>query len=166
MRIVASSGQTFGEVQSVGAFENNLAADNSLNRREPVSADRLPRRRASDRKPLAAMPMPLLPEEREPLCQLRAVPSTTTLPTLLRPEGLAPSSSMERRPRHRLYQSHYRRRNGQRRLRRRPGVPNAGDGQGLVINIVYDASVANAPTGFTQAVANVVAFYESHFRIR
>ncbi len=43
------------------------------------------------------------------------------------------------------------------------GVPNAGDGQGLVINIVYDASVANAPAGFTQAVANVVAFYESHF---
>ena len=43
------------------------------------------------------------------------------------------------------------------------GVPNAGDGQGLVINVVYDASVANAPAGFTQAVANVVAFYESHF---
>ena len=44
-----------------------------------------------------------------------------------------------------------------------PGVPNAADGQGLVINVVYDASVANAPAGFTQAVANVVNFYESHF---
>ena len=43
------------------------------------------------------------------------------------------------------------------------GVPNAGEGQGLVINVVYDASVANAPAGFTQTVANVVAFYESHF---
>ena len=32
-----------------------------------------------------------------------------------------------------------------------------------MINVVYDASVANAPAGFTQAVANVVAFYESDF---
>ena len=42
-------------------------------------------------------------------------------------------------------------------------MPNTGEGQGLVINVVYDASVANAPAGFTQTVANVVAFYESHF---
>jgi VCBS repeat-containing protein len=40
-----------------------------------------------------------------------------------------------------------------------PGQASAG----LVINIVYDASVANAPAGFTQAVANVVSFYESEF---
>ena len=32
-----------------------------------------------------------------------------------------------------------------------------------MINVVYDASVANAPAGFTQAVANVVSFYESQF---
>jgi hypothetical protein len=43
------------------------------------------------------------------------------------------------------------------------GVPTAADGQGLVINVVYDASVANAPAGFTQTVANVVSFYESQF---
>jgi VCBS repeat-containing protein len=36
-------------------------------------------------------------------------------------------------------------------------------GSGLVINVTYDASVANAPTGFTWAVADVVDFYESHF---
>lgn len=43
------------------------------------------------------------------------------------------------------------------------GVPNAADGQGLIINVIYDASVANAPAGFTQTIANVVSFYESHF---
>ena len=44
-----------------------------------------------------------------------------------------------------------------------PGVTNAGNGQGLVINVVYDSSVANAPAGFTQTIANVVDFYESQF---
>jgi VCBS repeat-containing protein len=34
---------------------------------------------------------------------------------------------------------------------------------GLVINVVYDSSVANAPAGFKAAVAQVVSFYESHF---
>jgi hypothetical protein len=44
-----------------------------------------------------------------------------------------------------------------------PGVTSASNGQGLVINVVYDASVANAPPGFTQTIANVVSFYESQF---
>ncbi len=44
-----------------------------------------------------------------------------------------------------------------------PGVTSAGNGQGLVINVVYDASVASAPAGFTQTIANVVNFYESQF---
>ena len=44
-----------------------------------------------------------------------------------------------------------------------PGVSAGTEGQGLVINVVYDASVANAPAGFTQAVANVVSFYENQF---
>ena len=43
------------------------------------------------------------------------------------------------------------------------GVTNASNGQGLVINVVYDLSVASAPAGFTQTIANVVAFYESQF---
>ena len=43
------------------------------------------------------------------------------------------------------------------------GVTNAYNGQGLVINVVYDSSVASAPAGFTQTIANVVAFYESQF---
>ena len=43
------------------------------------------------------------------------------------------------------------------------GVTNASNGQGLVINVVYDSSVASAPAGFTQTIANVVAFYESQF---
>jgi len=34
---------------------------------------------------------------------------------------------------------------------------------GLVINIVYDASVANAPAGFTADVQSVVNYFESHF---
>jgi len=34
---------------------------------------------------------------------------------------------------------------------------------GLVINITYDASVANAPAGFEAVVASVVQFYESEF---
>jgi len=38
-----------------------------------------------------------------------------------------------------------------------------GASSGLVINVVYDASVANAPPGFTTAVAAVVSYYESVF---
>ncbi len=34
---------------------------------------------------------------------------------------------------------------------------------GLVINVIYDASVANAPTGFTADVQSVVNYFESHF---
>ena len=44
-----------------------------------------------------------------------------------------------------------------------PGGISAGNGQGFVINVVYDSSVANAPAGFTQTIANVVNFYESQF---
>ena len=44
-----------------------------------------------------------------------------------------------------------------------PGVISADNGQGLVINVVYDLSVASAPAGFTQTIANVVNFYESQF---
>ena len=44
-----------------------------------------------------------------------------------------------------------------------PGGISAGNGQGLVINVVYDSSVASAPAGFTQTIANVVNFYESQF---
>jgi VCBS repeat-containing protein len=44
-----------------------------------------------------------------------------------------------------------------------PGVTSADNGQGLVINVVYDSSVASAPAGFTQTIANVVNFYESQF---
>ena len=44
-----------------------------------------------------------------------------------------------------------------------PGVSAGTEGQGPVINVVYDASVANAPAGFTQAVAAVVSFYENQF---
>ena len=43
-----------------------------------------------------------------------------------------------------------------------PG-PQRRHGQGLAINVVYDPSVASAPAGFTQTIANVVNFYESHF---
>ncbi len=39
-----------------------------------------------------------------------------------------------------------------------PGVTSADHGQGLVINVVYDSSVASAPAGFTQTIANVVSF--------
>ena len=39
----------------------------------------------------------------------------------------------------------------------------ASASSGLVINVVYDASVNNAPVGFTTAVGQVVNFYESHF---
>jgi VCBS repeat-containing protein len=34
---------------------------------------------------------------------------------------------------------------------------------GLVINVVYDASVSNAPAGFTADVQSVVNYFESHF---
>jgi VCBS repeat-containing protein len=34
---------------------------------------------------------------------------------------------------------------------------------GLVINVIYDPSVANAPTGFTADVQSVVNYFESHF---
>lgn len=37
------------------------------------------------------------------------------------------------------------------------------DDAGLVINVVYDASVASAPAGFKTAVQDVVEFYETHF---
>ena len=42
-------------------------------------------------------------------------------------------------------------------------VQTNGASAGLVIDVVYDLSVANAPTGFTTAVNDVVAYYESHF---
>ena len=42
-------------------------------------------------------------------------------------------------------------------------VQTNGASAGLVIDVVYDSSVANAPTGFTTAVNDVVAYYESHF---
>ena len=42
-------------------------------------------------------------------------------------------------------------------------VQSGGASAGLVININWDSSVANAPTGFTAAVEQVVSFYESHF---
>ena len=41
----------------------------------------------------------------------------------------------------------------------RPVTPSSG----LVINITYDSSVANAPAGFEAVVASVVQFYESEF---
>jgi VCBS repeat-containing protein len=41
-------------------------------------------------------------------------------------------------------------------------ISNQSSG-GLVINIVYDASVANAPAGFTADVQSVVNYFESHF---
>ena len=44
-----------------------------------------------------------------------------------------------------------------------PGVISADNGHGLVINLVYDSSIASAPAGFTQTIANVVNFYESLF---
>ena len=44
-----------------------------------------------------------------------------------------------------------------------PGVVSASNGQGFVINVVYDSSVSSAPAGFTQTIANVVNFYESQF---
>jgi Big-like domain-containing protein len=39
----------------------------------------------------------------------------------------------------------------------------SGAGSGLIININWDASVANAPTGFVSGVESVVQFFESHF---
>jgi hypothetical protein len=39
---------------------------------------------------------------------------------------------------------------------------NSGS-SGLVINIVWDASVANAPAGFEAGVESVVSYFESHF---
>ncbi len=39
----------------------------------------------------------------------------------------------------------------------------ASASSGLVINVVYDASVSTAPAGFTAAVAQVVSYFESHF---
>ncbi|MGN6750863.1 MAG: hypothetical protein ACTHJS_19990, partial [Xanthobacteraceae bacterium] len=41
-------------------------------------------------------------------------------------------------------------------------ITNQSSG-GLVINIVYDSSVANAPAGFTADVQAVVNYFESHF---
>jgi hypothetical protein len=41
-------------------------------------------------------------------------------------------------------------------------ISNQSSG-GLVINVVYDASVANAPAGFTADVQSVVNYFESHF---
>ena len=45
------------------------------------------------------------------------------------------------------------------------GTPaqNADSGSGLVIDVIYDPSVANAPAGFTTAVAAVVSYFESIF---
>jgi hypothetical protein len=34
---------------------------------------------------------------------------------------------------------------------------------GLVINVTYDSTVANAPTGFTAVIGQVVQYFESHF---
>ena len=43
-------------------------------------------------------------------------------------------------------------------------IAQSGDASGgLVIDVVYDSSVNNAPAGFTAAVNAVVDFYESHF---
>ena len=42
-------------------------------------------------------------------------------------------------------------------------VSSSSGGSGLVINIVWDASVANAPAGFTADVLSVVSYFESHF---
>jgi Big-like domain-containing protein len=39
----------------------------------------------------------------------------------------------------------------------------SGAGSGLIININWDSSVANAPTGFVSGVESVVQFFESHF---
>ncbi|HXJ02794.1 MAG TPA: NF038122 family metalloprotease [Micropepsaceae bacterium] len=38
-----------------------------------------------------------------------------------------------------------------------------GAGTGLIINVTYDSSVGSAPAGFTNEVAQVVQFFESHF---
>jgi VCBS repeat-containing protein len=43
------------------------------------------------------------------------------------------------------------------------GLPAGGSSAGLVIDVVWDASVANAPAGFTTAVDQVVSYFESHF---
>jgi len=40
---------------------------------------------------------------------------------------------------------------------------NTAASSGLVINVVYDSSVNNAPAGFKTAVAEVVSYFESHF---
>lgn len=42
-------------------------------------------------------------------------------------------------------------------------VHSASATSGLIINVVYDASVNSAPAGFTAAVAQVVSYFESHF---
>ena len=42
-------------------------------------------------------------------------------------------------------------------------VQTNGAGSGLIIDIDWDSSVANAPSGFVTAVDSVVSFYESHF---
>ncbi|HYM17122.1 MAG TPA: hypothetical protein VEU06_01045, partial [Micropepsaceae bacterium] len=34
---------------------------------------------------------------------------------------------------------------------------------GLIINVIYDRSVAKAPRGFTAAIAQVVDYFEAHF---
>lgn len=41
-------------------------------------------------------------------------------------------------------------------------ITNQSSG-GLVVNVVYDASVANAPAGFTADVQSVINYFESHF---
>ena len=161
---IASSGQTFGEAQSVGAFENNLAADNSL-------------KSAGASFSGSAVAPPSFGSEAVSGHANAALPGGTgaALPawnggidddfTNAAPAGgsgavlqawngdigtgytkAAPAGGT-----------------GNGDSGGVPGVTNAADGQGLVINVVYDASVANAPAGFTKAVANVVAFYESHF---
>ena len=42
-------------------------------------------------------------------------------------------------------------------------VQSGASSSGLIINVDYDASVANAPVGFTTAVSQVVSYFESHF---
>ena len=42
-------------------------------------------------------------------------------------------------------------------------VETSGASSGLIIDVTYNSSVANAPSGFTTAVGEVVSYYESHF---
>jgi len=43
------------------------------------------------------------------------------------------------------------------------GSVSSGSGTGLVINIIWDASVSSAPTGFTNVVNQVVQYLEANF---